>query len=523
MGYQEDVAAARAKLDEASKAYAAAVRDAEKVEKQARKAYEKGVKDAEKALDNYVALSKKAKASFGGMQLFADRVDSSMGSIALVGSVDARVDVSAAGPVAGRKKKGGAKDDRPLFVTVTSDDGQLVEEGDASQEKEAREFVAKVINQSKVAQDGRTQQADEIERLSQTVEDAKADSEELDAAVAALQAAKDATQERDEAERLLEETLASGSEEERAALQEKELKAKRMKMGVIGAAACVALLVLLFATHVICFHNWQDATCTEPQICSICGRTKGEPLGHEWQAATCTEPKTCERCGETEGEALGHEVKKWETVKEATCTEEGSEKGTCTRCGEEQTRAVEKKEHDFGKWTTTKEATCTEEGESTRTCKNCKKKETKVIAKKDHTPGDWEVIEAPSVTSSGVVKEGTRARSCTVCGQQLETESFTLELTMGQRNALAKAASYLSWSAFSYSGLVEQLEFEGYSHEDATFAADNCGADWNEQAAKKAESYLSWTSFSREGLIEQLEFEGFTREQAEYGAQSVGY
>ena len=44
--------------------------------------------------------------------------------------------------------------------------------------------------------------------------------------------------------------------------------------------------------------------------------------------------------------------------------------------------------------------------------------------------------------------------------------------------------------AFSYSGLVEQLEFEQYSHDDAVYAADNCGADWNKQAAKSAKNYL---------------------------------
>lgn len=525
MGYQDDVAAARVRVSEAEKAYVAAVRDAEKAEKQARKDYEKGVKDAEKALDEYVARTKKPLASFGKMQLFVDHVESSMGSIELVGAVDARVDVAATGSATneGKKRKNGTQEERPLFVTVTSDAGQVMEEGDASNERAAREFVAKVINQSKSAQDERAQQAAEIECLSQMVEDAKADTGAVEAAEAALQAAKEATQEQDEAKRQLEEVLASGTEEERAALQEKERKDKLLKRGGIAAIACAALIAVLFATHVICFHKWSDATCTEPQICSVCGRTKGDPLGHEWLQATCTEPKTCDRCGDTEGEALGHEVKEWKTVKEATCTKKGSEEGACTRCGEKQTREIGLKDHEFGKWTTTKEATCTAEGESARTCKNCKKKETKAIEKKDHKPGDWQVVEEPTVSSSGVVKDGVRARSCTVCGKQLETESFTLELTMGQRNALAKAASYLSWTSFSYKGLVEQLEFEGFSHEDSTFAADHCGADWNEQAAKKAESYLSWTSFSREGLIEQLEFEGFTREQAEYGAQSVGY
>lgn len=95
--------------------------------------------------------------------------------------------------------------------------------------------------------------------------------------------------------------------------------------------------------------------------------------------------------------------------------------------------------------------------------------------------------------------------------------------TMGQKNARAKAKSYLAYTSFSYSGLIEQLEFEGFSTEEATYATDKCGADWNEQAALKAQSYLEYTSFSRSGLIEQLEFEGFTAEQAEYGAQAVGY
>ncbi|NQT66979.1 MAG: Ltp family lipoprotein, partial [Actinobacteria bacterium] len=81
---------------------------------------------------------------------------------------------------------------------------------------------------------------------------------------------------------------------------------------------------------------------------------------------------------------------------------------------------------------------------------------------------------------------------------------------------------YLAYTPFSYSGLVEQLKFEGYTHEEAVYGVDKCGADWKEQAALKAEDYLDYSSFSRTGLIEQLEFEGFTREQAEYGVQAVG-
>lgn len=95
------------------------------------------------------------------------------------------------------------------------------------------------------------------------------------------------------------------------------------------------------------------------------------------------------------------------------------------------------------------------------------------------------------------------------------------KLTKGQENALSAANNYLAFTAFSHSGLIEQLEYEGYSTEDATFAADNCGANWNEQAAKKAAEYLDFTSFSRSGLVEQLEYEGFTAEQAEHGASAA--
>ena len=95
--------------------------------------------------------------------------------------------------------------------------------------------------------------------------------------------------------------------------------------------------------------------------------------------------------------------------------------------------------------------------------------------------------------------------------------------TLGEKNALGKALSYLSVMPFSYTGLIKQLEYEGYSHTEAVYGADNCGADWNEQAALKAQSYLDTMPFSRQGLIDQLKYEGFTQEQAEYGVQAVGY
>ena len=64
------------------------------------------------------------------------------------------------------------------------------------------------------------------------------------------------------------------------------------------------------------------------------------------------------------------------------------------------------------------------------------------------------------------------------------------EPTLGEQNALKSVQEYLSFSAFSHSGLVQQLEFEDRSHAEATYGADRCGANWFEQAAKSAADYL---------------------------------
>lgn len=94
--------------------------------------------------------------------------------------------------------------------------------------------------------------------------------------------------------------------------------------------------------------------------------------------------------------------------------------------------------------------------------------------------------------------------------------------TASQANALQMAKSYLGSMPFSYSGLVNQLVYEGFPQADAVYGASNSGADWNEQAVKKAASYLSSQAFSHSGLVEQLEYEGFTHDQAEYGVAQNG-
>lgn len=107
----------------------------------------------------------------------------------------------------------------------------------------------------------------------------------------------------------------------------------------------------------------------------------------------------------------------------------------------------------------------------------------------------------------------------------LETTTKTAPARSGsisQDNARSAGANYLEISAFSRSGLIDQLEYEGFSTAEATAAVDSLNPDWNEQAAKAADEFLAVSPFSRSSLIDQLVYGGFTESQAEYGASTTG-
>ena len=101
--------------------------------------------------------------------------------------------------------------------------------------------------------------------------------------------------------------------------QEERLKKQPLKYILIALAAAIAVIVCFFSIHI-----WDDATCTEPGKCRICGKLQGDALGHSWKAATCLTAKTCSVCGEISGSPLGHN---WQ---EATC----EKPKTCSRCGQ---------------------------------------------------------------------------------------------------------------------------------------------------------------------------------------------
>lgn len=134
-----------------------------------------------------------------------------------------------------------------------------------------------------------------------------------------------------------------------------------------------------------------------------------------------------------------------------------------------------------------------------------------------------EQLEYEGYTHEQAVYGAEQAYSSAADASASANPSSSGPATVGEQNALQSALQYLNVMPFSYTGLIEQLKYEGYSDSEAKYAADNCGADWNEQAVKSAKQYLATMSFSRQSLIEQLEYEGFTYEQASYAATENGY
>lgn len=86
---------------------------------------------------------------------------------------------------------------------------------------------------------------------------------------------------------------------------------------------------------------------------------------------------------------------------------------------------------------------------------------------------------------------------------EIEENPFIQTRAMPE-TAHSKALELLSESPYSHAGLVEALENIGFPHDEATDAADSCGADWNEQALQTAKKELYMYPYSYEKLIKNL-------------------
>jgi colicin import membrane protein len=138
----------------------------------------------------------------------------------------------------------------------------------------------------------------------------------------------------------------------------------------------------------------------------------------------------------------------------------------------------------------------------------------------DAQPVEAEVAEAPEAPEVAEAPEVEVADAQPVEAEVAEAPEDGI--TLAQENALRSAEDYLDYSAFSKQGLIDQLVYEEFSVENATWAVDQLTVDWNEQAVRSGQAYLDYSSFSRQGLIDQLVFEDYTVKQATYAVDTIG-
>ena len=193
-------------------------------------------------------------------------------------------------------------------------------------------------------------------------------------------------------------------------------------------------------------HHWHPSTCGHDVVsdkvehtgnpCTVCGYENIPEHEHslEYHAAkpiTCTENGNieyweCSGChkyfsdeqGETEITdknsviivTEGHKWGEWETVKQATCTEEGKKERQCSACTEKENEPIPALNHSYGEWQTIKEPTCTEEGKKERVCSRCSHSETETLPVIAHT-------------YDGYIKNSEyHWQKCSVCQNESEQE-----------------------------------------------------------------------------------------------------
>lgn len=150
----------------------------------------------------------------------------------------------------------------------------------------------------------------------------------------------------------------------------------------------------LLATEVIAViphnHNYvvsgsKNPSCSEDGYtaysCSICDSSYIETVG-----------------------ATGHDYSE-QIIEEATFDKEGHIYKKCSKCGDViQTGTISKKEHSYGEWEITKEATCTEDGEKKRTCSDCGVEDISVIKATGHKFTNYEIITEATEENEGLEK-----------------------------------------------------------------------------------------------------------------------
>ena len=157
------------------------------------------------------------------------------------------------------------------------------------------------------------------------------------------------------------------------------------------------------------------------------GTTGSDPAGNETISGTeTTEPNNPTTNPSTQPSGCNHNWSDWTVKKEATCTADGSEERTCSKCGEKEQRAATTG-HTMGSWSTTKKATCDANGVKTRKCSKCGHEETQTIAATGHNWDSGKVTTTPTSCSD----MGIKTYTCQTCGKT-KTEQIKGNHTFGE-------------------------------------------------------------------------------------------
>lgn len=88
------------------------------------------------------------------------------------------------------------------------------------------------------------------------------------------------------------------------------------------------------------------------------------------------------------------------------------------------------------------------------------------------------------------------------------------------KKIIKKASWYVENTSSSRMEIIAILRKMEYPMEDCLAAIDSLNVNWNNQAKKAADNYLKIAKFNKDELVSQLQFDGFTLEEAQFGANS---
>ena len=249
-------------------------------------------------------------------------------------------------------------------------------------------------------------------------------------------------------------------------------------------------------------HTWGEPTVTAPTCtekgsvsftCTECGIEQADPiaaLGHDYAEVFTpsgdVHVKACSRCSDVLSGS--HTWGDPTPVTSSTCTQQGSERYTCTECGAEKTEPIAELGHDFtGEYVpsgdghsrlctrcsatgevlshtwqskeVTKQPTCTETGTEVFVCTDCGKEKTEVL---DIDPDVHERRGWVTAVAATALVEGEKELRCIDCRTVLDTDRIAPDVE-------SMPIIYLTGEYQNATNAKNEVEMQvSYSHPDGT-------------------------------------------------------